>query len=58
VIHYDYICQECDHRFDDYIESNKSEPIRCPNCDSLDVKRQFPMSQMVMVKGSPYVRGS
>ncbi len=57
MVHYDYICQDCDYKFDDYVETNKSEPVRCPNCDSLDVKRQFPMSQMVMVKGSPYVGG-
>ena len=57
MICYDYICQECDRKFEDYIEVGKSEPIRCPNCNSLDVKRQFPMSQMVVVKGSPYVGG-
>jgi putative FmdB family regulatory protein len=57
MICYDYVCQECDHKFEDYIEVNKTEPIRCPSCNSLDVKRQFPMSQMVVVKGSPYVGG-
>jgi putative FmdB family regulatory protein len=47
---YDYKCSQCDKIFEELTETNKSEPVRCPHCDSLDVTRQFPKSQKVEVK--------
>jgi putative FmdB family regulatory protein len=46
---YDYKCNECDEIFEELLETNKSESVRCPHCDSLDVTRQFPMPQRVTI---------
>lgn len=54
---YDYRCEDCDKVFEELTESNKAEPVRCPHCDSLNVKRQFPKPRKVEVRGSMYVRG-
>jgi len=48
---FDFKCNECDHVFEDYIETSKVEPIRCPKCNSLDVTRQFPFPRKIIVEG-------
>jgi putative FmdB family regulatory protein len=49
---FDYKCEDCGKIFEDLSESNKVEPTRCIYCDSLNVKRQFPMPTKVTIPGS------
>lgn len=47
---YDYVCEECDERFEVVEGIWKAEPVECPKCHSKNVKRQFPRPSMVVIK--------
>ncbi|MBN2315419.1 MAG: zinc ribbon domain-containing protein [Sedimentisphaerales bacterium] len=51
---YDYVCENCDHRFE-LFQSIKAKPIRkCPNCGKLTVNRLIGAGAGIIFKGSGF----
>ena len=36
---YEYRCEKCDERFEEYLSASTKPAPPCPKCDSADVKR-------------------
>jgi putative FmdB family regulatory protein len=36
---YEYSCRSCEHSFEVLSSGNRSEPLRCPECDGAEVDR-------------------
>lgn len=51
---YDYVCEDCDHRFEMF-QSIKAKPIRkCPKCCKLTVNRLIGAGAGIIFKGSGF----
>ena len=51
---YDYVCEECDHRFE-LFQGIKAKPIRkCPKCGKLTVNRLIGAGAGIIFKGSGF----
>jgi putative FmdB family regulatory protein len=51
---YDYVCENCDHRFE-LFQSIKAKPIRkCPKCGKLTVNRLIGAGAGIIFKGSGF----
>ncbi|MEI7767259.1 MAG: zinc ribbon domain-containing protein [Phycisphaerae bacterium] len=51
---YEYACQACDHRFEEF-QSMTAKPVRkCPKCGKLKVKRLISAGAGVIFKGSGF----
>ena len=37
---YEYVCEQCEHAFEKRVTSSQSR-VRCPECESAKVARQF-----------------
>jgi len=51
---YEYVCESCGHRFDEF-QSFKDEPLKlCPNCSELTLRRLFGTGAAILFKGSGF----
>src|SRR5262245_579906 len=51
---YEYECDACGHRFDEF-QSMKDEPLKkCPECGKLKLRRLFGAGAAVLFKGSGF----
>src|SRR5271156_3879038 len=51
---YDYVCDACDHSFDE-LQSITEEPLkRCPKCGKKKLRRLFGTGAAVLFKGSGF----
>lgn len=51
---YDYVCRECDHRWEVF-QSIKAKPLRkCPECGKLKAKRVIGPGAGIIFKGSGF----
>lgn len=51
---YDYVCENCDHRFEEF-QSIKANPIKkCPACGKLKLNRLIGTGSAVIFKGSGF----
>ncbi len=51
---YDYVCEDCEHRFE-LFQSIKAKPIRkCPRCGKLTVHRLIGAGAGIIFKGSGF----
>ena len=51
---YDYVCDACDHRFEE-IQSFSAEPLKiCPACGSDKLRRLFGTGAAILFKGSGF----
>jgi len=51
---YDYVCEDCEHRFE-LFQSIKAKPIRkCPRCGKLTVNRLIGAGAGIIFKGSGF----
>src|SRR5262249_53544234 len=51
---YDYVCEACDHRFEEF--QSMSEPVltKCPECKKKKLRRLFGTGAAVLFKGSGF----
>lgn len=50
---FDFICQKCNEKFEELILDNDKTKVKCPNCDSINVKKKFPAPNLNF-KGSGF----
>jgi putative FmdB family regulatory protein len=51
---YEYMCENCDHEFEQF-QAITAKPIRkCPNCEKPDLKRLIGTGSGVIFKGSGF----
>jgi len=51
---YEYVCESCNHRFDEF-QSMKDEPLKvCPKCNEAQLRRLFGCGAAVLFKGSGF----
>jgi len=51
---YEYVCEACNHRFDEF-QSMKEEPLKdCPKCNQASLRRLFGCGAAVLFKGSGF----
>jgi putative FmdB family regulatory protein len=51
---YEYVCESCGHRFDEF-QSMKDDPLKvCPKCDQTSLRRLFGCGAAVLFKGSGF----
>jgi len=51
---YDYVCTECDHRWE-LFQSIKANPVRkCPECGRLKARREIGTGAGIIFKGSGF----
>jgi putative FmdB family regulatory protein len=51
---YDYVCDSCNHRFEE-IQSFSAEPLKiCPECGSDKLRRLFGTGAAILFKGSGF----
>jgi putative FmdB family regulatory protein len=51
---YDYVCQNCDHAFEEF-QSITASPLRkCPKCGKLKLKRLIGTGSAIIFKGSGF----
>jgi putative FmdB family regulatory protein len=51
---YDYVCDACNHRFEE-IQSFSAEPLKiCPSCGSDKLRRLFGTGAAILFKGSGF----
>jgi putative FmdB family regulatory protein len=51
---YDYVCDECNHRFEE-IQSFSAEPLKvCPNCGKEKLRRLFGTGAAILFKGGGF----
>jgi putative FmdB family regulatory protein len=51
---YDYVCDACDHRFEE-IQSFSAEPLKmCPSCGVDKLRRLFGTGAAILFKGSGF----
>lgn len=51
---YDYVCDGCDHRFEE-IQSFSAEPLkRCPSCGEDKLRRLFGTGAAILFKGGGF----
>jgi putative FmdB family regulatory protein len=49
---FDYVCQDCNQRFEALVR-NKEEKAECPQCQSANTERQWSAPSVTM--GNPYM---
>ncbi|MCI5141221.1 MAG: zinc ribbon domain-containing protein [Candidatus Electrothrix sp. ATG1] len=53
---YEYVCLKCEKQFETIsTSSNNTEPVKCPECQSLDVKKNISASNLRMSSGGPSI---
>lgn len=51
---YEYLCEACDHRFDEF-QSFKDDPLTdCPQCHKPSLRRLFGTGAAILFKGSGF----
>lgn len=51
---YDYVCKECDNKFEALVRrSDSDEKVECPKCQSEKTERQISCPTVTM--GNPYM---
>jgi putative FmdB family regulatory protein len=51
---YEYVCESCGHRFDEF-QSMKEDPLKiCPKCEQSSLRRLFGCGAAVLFKGSGF----
>jgi len=51
---YEYVCEACQHRFDEF-QSMKDEALKvCPKCNEASLRRLFGCGAAVLFKGSGF----
>ena len=51
---YDYVCDACDHRFEE-MQSFSAEPLKiCPNCGQDTLRRLFGTGAAILFKGGGF----
>src|SRR5262245_47805749 len=51
---YEYVCEGCDHRFDEF-QSFKDDPLKvCPLCKEEKLRRLFGTGAAILFKGSGF----
>ena len=51
---YEYVCESCGHRFDEF-QSMKDDPLKiCPKCEQSSLRRLFGCGAAVLFKGSGF----
>jgi len=51
---YEYLCEGCNHRFDEF-QSFKDEPLKvCPKCHEEKLRRLFGTGAAILFKGSGF----
>lgn len=51
---YDYVCEACQHRFEEF-QSIKAEPLKkCPECGRLKLRRLIGPGAAIVFKGSGF----
>ncbi len=51
---YEYVCEKCNHQFDE-LQSFKDEPLKvCPKCHEESLRRLFGTGAAILFKGSGF----
>ena len=51
---YDYECDACEHRFEEFQSINAEPLVKCPKCKKKKLRRLFGAGAAVMFKGSGF----
>jgi putative FmdB family regulatory protein len=51
---YDYVCQNCDHQFEEFQSITAKSLRKCPKCNRLKLKRLIGIGAGVIFKGSGF----
>ena len=51
---YDYVCESCEHRFEQWQSFNDAKLTECPACHTPNLKRLFGSGAAIVFKGSGF----
>jgi putative FmdB family regulatory protein len=51
---YDYVCDACDHRFEEFQSMSEEALKKCPECKKLKLRRLFGGGAAILFKGSGF----
>jgi putative FmdB family regulatory protein len=51
---YEYLCEACDHRFDEFQSMSDAPLKKCPECKKAKLRRLFGTGAAVLFKGSGF----
>src|SRR5262245_1301281 len=51
---YDYVCDACDHRFEEFQSMSEEALRKCPQCKKLKLRRLFGSGAAILFKGSGF----
>lgn len=52
--HYDYVCDACDHRFEEFQRITAKRLRKCPECGRLKLRRLIGPGAAIVFKGSGF----